>query len=261
MNPISHSPPAIPVPSVLKVIADSGAALLASGAEVHRVEDTMQRLALAYRLESVEVIVLPTALFLNAAGTSTVIRRIRNRAVNLAVVAAINQLSRDVSQHPIPVDELETKLREARTTSRYRPEANLLFAGVGAGAISQLMGGRPVDILPALVGGALTQWARQWFRQLGVANGVADMVAAAVAVLPALVAAYFGLGHPGSILVAGIMVLTPGLLMTTAVRDGIQGDLLSAAARILEALLSAGAIAAGASLPLYLYLALGGRWT
>ena len=48
--------------------------------------------------------------------------------------------------------------------------------------------------------------------------------------------------------------------MTTAVRDGIEGDLLSAAARVLEALLSAGAIAAGASLPLYLYLALGGHW-
>jgi uncharacterized membrane protein YjjP (DUF1212 family) len=233
---------------------------LASGGEVHRVEDTMQRLALAYHLDSVEVIVLPTALFLNAAGANTVIRRIRNRSVNLAVVAAINQLSRDVSEHPIPLEELEQKLRAARSTSRYRPQANLLFAGVGAAAISQLMGGRVIDILPALVGGALTQLARQWFREIGVASGVSDMAAAAVAVGPALAAASLGIFRPGSILVAGIMVLTPGLLMTTAVRDGIQGDLLSAAARILEALLSAGAIAAGASLPLYFYLALGGRW-
>lgn len=249
-----------PVPKVLTVIADAGAALLASGGEVARVEDTMQRLAEAYRLEAVEVIVLPTALFINASGINTVIRRIKNRSVNLAVVAAINQLSRDVSRNPIPLEDLQTRLAGARHTSRYRPEANLLFAGVGAAAISQLMGGRPVDLVPAVISGALTQLVRQWFRVIGVANGVSDMLAAAVAVIPALAAAYWGVPHPGSILVAGIMVLTPGLLMTTAVRDGIQGDLLSASARILEALLSAGAIAAGASLPLYIYLAMGGHW-
>lgn len=249
------------VPKVLKVIADAGAALLASGGEVSRVEDTMQRLAQAYQLEAVEVIVLPTALFINASGTSTVIRRIKHRRVNLAAVAAINQLSRDVSQNPIPLDELEDYLAKAKNAERYRPSANLLFAGVGAAAISQLMGGTPIDLGPAFVGGAMTQLVRQWFHAIGLASGVGDLIAAMVAVLPALASASLGIAKPGSILVAGIMVLTPGLLMTTAVRDGIQGDLLSAAGRILEALLSAGAIAAGASLPLYVYLAFGGHWS
>jgi uncharacterized membrane protein YjjP (DUF1212 family) len=260
MNPSSNQPPPSLAPKVLTVIADAGAALLASGGEVARVEDTMRRLASAYQLDAVEVIVLPTALFINAAGVNTVIRRIQNRSVNLAVVAAINQLSRDISQQPVPVEELQRRLHLASHTARYRPEANLLFAAVAAGAMSQLVGGRPDDVLPALIGGALTQLTRQWLRQAGLTSGVSDMVAAAMAVIPAVVAAALGVLHPGSILVAGIMVLTPGLLMTTAVRDGIQGDLLSAAARILEALLAAGAIAAGASLPLYVYLALGGRW-
>ncbi len=260
MNRISSDLPN-PVPKVLKVIADAGAALLASGGEVARVEDTMKRLAHAYEMDGVEVIVLPTALFIYAAGTNTVIRRIKYRSVNLAAVAAINQLSRDISQKPIPVDELAERLTKAKNASRYRSEANLFFAGVGAAAISQLMDGTPADLMPAFIGGALTQFVRQWFHVIGLSNGVGDMMAATVAVLPALAAGYWGLPHPGSVLVAGIMVLTPGLLMTTAVRDGIQGELLSAAARILEALLSAGAIAAGASLPLYIYLALGGRWS
>ncbi|PSR23589.1 MAG: threonine/serine exporter [Sulfobacillus acidophilus] len=259
MNPTSRGRAQTPDPDVLKVIADAGAALLASGGEVARVEDTMQRLARAYGVEAVEVIVLPTALFINAGG-NTVIRRIRNRSVNLAVVASINQLSRDVSRNPIPLGELEERLAQARHASRYRPSANLLFAGVAAGALSQLVGGRGADVLPAVIGGALTQIVRQWFRRIGLANGVGDMGAAAVAVLPAVACAYWRVPRPGSVLVGGIMVLTPGLLMTTAVRDGIEGDLLSAAARVLEALLSAGAIAAGASLPLYLYLALGGHW-
>ncbi len=245
---------------ILRVIADAGAALLASGAEVARVEDTMRRLAAAYELKSVEAIALPTALFLHADGVHTVIRRIRRRSVNLAVVAAINQLSRDVSRDPVGLEELEGRLREAQNTSRYNRRANLLFAGVAAAALSRLMGGHLPDVLPAFVDGALTQAMLQWCRELGLASGVGDLLAAMVAVLPAVIAASLGITHPGSVLVGGIMVLTPGLLMTTAVRDGIQGDVLSAAARILEALLSAGAIAAGATLPLYIYLALGGRW-
>lgn len=252
--------PLIPIPKVLTVIADAGAALLASGAEVARVEDTMERLAKAYGISSVQVIVLPTALFVHANNLTTIIRRIRARNVNLAVVAAINQLSRDVSERPIPLEELESRLAEARGQARYNPRANLLFAGVAAAAISQLMGGHVVDLVPAFIGGALTQLVRQSLRGSGLAGGVADMVSAIVAVIPALAVAHLGEKTPGAVLVGGIMVLTPGLLMTTAVRDGIQGDLLSAAARILEALLSAGAIAAGASLPLYIYLALGGHW-
>lgn len=248
-------------PEVLKVIADAGMALLASGAEVARVEDTMQRLATAYGLRAVEVIVLPTALFINAANSTTVIRRIHGRAVNLAVVAQINQLSRDISRHPVPLEELEERLDQACQAVRYRPPANLLFAGVGAAAISHLMGGTQVNLIPAFIAGALTQWVRQTLRRTGIAGGVADMVSAMAAVLPALfVAGFLRQPHPGAVLVGGIMVLTPGLLITTAVRDGIQGDLLSAAARILEALLSGAAIAAGASLPLYVYLAMGGHW-
>lgn len=260
MTGTPNGPDLDPTPKVLKVIADAGMALLASGGEVQRVEDTMQRLASAYHLESFEVIVLPTALFVNAEGSLSVIRRIRKRSVNLAVVAAINQLSRDVSKHPIKVTDLEERLQAARHTQRYRPSLNLLFAGMGAAALSQLMGGHPIDVGPAFFAGMLTQFVRQWLKNVGVANGVGDMVASMAAVLPALAAAYWRVVTPGSILVGGIMVLTPGLLITTAVRDGIEGDLLSAAARILEALLSAGAIAAGASLPLYIYLALGGRW-
>ncbi|MCY0879175.1 MAG: threonine/serine exporter family protein [Firmicutes bacterium] len=246
------------VPRVLKVIADAGAALLAGGAEVARVEDTMQRLGKAYGVDPVEVIVLPTALFVNAPG-GTVMRRIQRRAVNLAVVAAINQLSRDVSVAPLPLAELEERLARAREARRYPPWTVGLFAALAAAALSQIFGARLVDMLPAAVSGGLTGWLRQVLKATGLANPVGDMIAAMVAVAPALAVSLARGPDAGIVVVSGIMVLTPGLLITTAVRDGIQGDLLSSAARMLEALLSAGAIAAGASLPLYLFFLGGGH--
>lgn len=230
------------------------------GAEVSRVEDTMERLAIAYRIQPIEAVVLPTALFVYGSNGQTILKRIRHRSVNLAVLSAINQLSRDVSRQPISVAEFVGRLEQARKMNRYPSWANLLFAAAGAAFISQLMGGNVEDLIPALIAGAITQGIRQSFWSTGYPNSIRDLLSAMIAVVPALVSAVAGLPAPGSILVGGVMVLAPGLLMTTAVRDGIAGDLLSAAARFLEALIIGGAIAAGATLPFYAYLALGGRW-
>ncbi|MHB1610881.1 MAG: threonine/serine exporter family protein [Sulfobacillus sp.] len=245
--------------SVLGAITDAGLAMMASGAEVSRVEDTVERLARAYGIETIDVVALPTALFVSTP-EGTLLRRIRRRSVNLAAMAAINQLSRDVAAEPIGVEEFHEKLAQASTLAPYGPGKSLIFAAGAAGLISQLMGGHLVDILPAAVSGVFTQLVRQRLRTTTIPGSLGDLLAAIVAVFPALAAAQDPIFQPGSILVGGIMILAPGLLLTTAVRDGIAGDLLSAAGRLLEAILVGAAVAAGASLPLYAYLALGGRW-
>ncbi|MCY0881045.1 MAG: threonine/serine exporter family protein, partial [Firmicutes bacterium] len=225
-----------------------------------RVEDTMNRLAAAYRLGSVEVVVFPTALFVSTESGETFMKRIRHRTVNLAVVTALNQLSRDVCAVPIPPEELRKLLYECRNRVLYSPQAGIGFAALAAAMMSQLEGGHFIDLIPAGITGAIVQLVRYATARIELPSSLGDLIAAAAAVLPALVFAQFKIFHPGAILVGGIMVLTPGLLITTAVRDGITGDLLSAVARLLEALLVGGAVAAGATLPLYIYLNMGGRW-
>ncbi len=234
--------------------------MLTSGAEVARVEDTIERLAHAYHISPVDVVAMPTALFVAGPQGQSLLKRIRHRSVNLAVVTEINQLSRDVASHPIPVDEFRVRLAAAKKLSIYPPWATILFAAGAAGLISQLMGGHLVDVIPAAISGGLTQLTRRALSLTKMPPNLGDLLAACVATLPALAVAQVSGFQPGSILVGGIMVLTPGLLFTTAVRDGLAGDLVSAVSRMLEALLVGGSVAAGASLPLYIYLQMGGRW-
>lgn len=251
---------------ILAAVADAGAALVAVGAEMWRAEDTMERLAKAYGAGEVQAVVLPTALLLYGSSGHSEVRRIRRRAVNLASLEAINQLSRDVAQACPPVSEFSRRLAEIRDIRRYPSWASMVFAAIGAGGLSQFMGGTLEDFLPAMVAGALTQWVHQRLRasRFRFPGSLVDMLAAVTAVLPALAVAYFsGPGwpfHSGTILVAGIMVLVPGVAMTTAIQDAINGDSLAAGARFLEALLTAGAVAAGAGMALYIYLNAGGRW-
>ena len=49
-----------------------------------------------------------------------------------------------------------------------------------------------------------------------------------------------------TVIIGAIMPLLPGLAITTAIRDTINGDLTSGVARCVEALMIAGAIAGGA---------------
>ena len=50
------------------------------------------------------------------------------------------------------------------------------------------------------------------------------------------------------IIISAIMPIVPGVAITNAIRDTLQGDYLSGCARILEALLIAAAIAVGVGL-------------
>ena len=50
------------------------------------------------------------------------------------------------------------------------------------------------------------------------------------------------------VIISSIMPLVPGVAITNAVRDSLQGDYISGCARILEAFLIAAAIAIGIGL-------------
>jgi uncharacterized membrane protein YjjP (DUF1212 family) len=243
----------------LSVIAEAGVLLLSAGAEVSRVEDTMERLAAALGSPA-SAVVLPTMIVLSRPDGRTVVRRVRRRATNLGAVQVINQLSREVTAGRLDLAGLAAGLEAARGVRRYPPVLDPVVAGLAAALLSQLFSGTVPDLPWAFLAGAMAQITRAVTRNTRLSGSLGDFVAALLASLPALAAASVGMPHPGAIVVGGIMVLVPGLLMTTAVRDGIGGDLLTAAARLLEAVLVAGAVASGAALALYLYIQLGGRW-
>lgn len=258
MSTPSRNPPSHP-PDPLNVVAEAGVLLLTSGAEVARVEDTMQRLSLAFDTPA-DAVVFPTVIFLSLPEGRTVMHRIRRRSTNLGVVAEVNRLSRQAAEGHLDLQAFHDGIRTAAHFRRYPAYVEVLAAGGAAALLSQLFGGTLPDVPWAFLAGVAAQVMRALSRSSGFSGSLGDFVGAFAAVLPALVAANLPGLHPGAVVVGGMMVLVPGVMMTTAVRDGIQGDLLSSAARLLEAVLVAAAVAAGAALPLYMYIHAGGRW-
>ena len=84
----------------LDVAALAGDILLASGAEIFRVEETIFRIARAYGVESSDAFVLSSGIFLTAGSEREQdfarVRHIPLSAVRLDRVTAVNQLSREI---------------------------------------------------------------------------------------------------------------------------------------------------------------------
>jgi uncharacterized membrane protein YjjP (DUF1212 family) len=243
----------------LTVAAKAGVLLLTSGAETARVEDTMERLAQAFGVPA-QAMVMPTALFLYEPGGRTIMQRVRRRGTNLAIVELINTWSREVALSRLDVTGFALRLDAVSGYRRYPPVVEVAAAGAAAALLAVLFGAVAVNMPFAFVSGVAAQGVRALFRAHGVAPGVTDFLGAAVAALPALLDAALRMGHGGAVLAGGLMVLVPGVLLTTGVRDGIAGDLLSSVSRLLESVLVAAAVASGAALPLYLYILEHGRW-
>ena len=76
-----------------------GEALLRNGAEIFRVQETMERVARAYDIEEYDVYVLSNAIFANAVENGekidTKLKFVPGSTVHFGRIVGINQLSRD----------------------------------------------------------------------------------------------------------------------------------------------------------------------
>jgi len=71
--------------------------------------------------------------------------------------------------------------------------------------------------------------------------------------LAAIIFGYIGIGqHVDKIMIGDIMLLIPGMALTTSIRDMLCGDLMAGLFRALESIMVAGAIALGYAIPIYL---------
>lgn len=130
----------------LNICMDIGRLMLSNGAETYRVEDTMHRIATSFRLEYVNVFVVPTAIIMttkNEVGADvTQLVRVTDRATNLEMVAELNQLSRDLSAQPKSPNEVRAYLYLLQMRIReFPPYLTVLLAAITTGFFPFLLVG------------------------------------------------------------------------------------------------------------------------
>jgi uncharacterized membrane protein YjjP (DUF1212 family) len=243
---------------VLNIALLSGEILLTSGSEIYRVEDTIDRICSAYDIEC-ESFVTPTGIFVtgwpvnNTNKSVSLIKRIRNRTINLHNIELINTFSRNLQTTTMPYDEALKILKSIEIAPYFSFIKRLGAAGLTSFAYAVLLKGTYIDstfaaIISMLIYCILEKLKNAHFSQY-FNNFLCSFAAGIITVSAGKLINSLNID---SIIVGSIMILVPGLAITNGIRDALHGDILSSQARIVEALITVTAIGVGVGIPLLL---------
>jgi len=234
----------------IKLSMLAGEIMLSSGAETYRVEDTMLRILHTCGFSESESFATCTGIFASATGKGgavvTMIRRVKTRSNNFQRVACANEISRKFSEGKISISEAVKELEDVKVMSCHPAWLRVLGAAIAALCFTSMLSGGITDSINAFLSAFLMQIPFLFMEKRNIASVLRNITGGACAAFFAIVFMNWGLGHDINLIIIGaIMPLVPGVSLTNAIRDILEGDFLSGSARIMDAILVAIAIATG----------------
>ena len=232
----------------------AGEILLSSGAETYRVEDTMNHILKTSKVAQIDALALMTGITVTLNDPEwempiSMIRTIESRSTNMNNIIKVNAISRNYCGGKITLEEANTRLKSVKEKLYTRTEFNIATALVATG-FAMMLGGSFLDVLVASIMGFWLAGCITIAKIKKIDVLVQDVISCAgIAFFTMLVKAY---ALPNIdmdvVIVSALMPIVPGVAITNAIRDTLQGDYLSGCARILEAFLKAASVAIGIGL-------------
>ena len=237
----------------LNFCCEMGRQLIQNGAEIYRVEDSINRLMDAYGYQDTEVFAIPASVILNILEDGhnyTKAIRIRTSFINLDKLEKLNSLCRQVCREtPAPAEAME-RLRSIAQASGYPQWSGYLAHGFVAVFFTLFWGGRVLDACFAFACGLAVKAATATLSRMNTNIFFTYVCASMAMVLPPLALVYLGVPvQMDKIVIGAIMLLVPGIAITNVVRDVLAGDFLTALTKFAEVLIISMALALGIAIP------------
>jgi uncharacterized membrane protein YjjP (DUF1212 family) len=230
---------------VLETASLAGHILLENGAEIARVEETMERIARHYGVESQNFFVLSNGIFTTGQTGYAKVEFIPFKGSQLERVAAVNQISRDIEAGRYTVEQARERLLAIRASKPKPAWEQILGSAVGSAGFCMIFGGGLLDAAAAFVVGMLL-WAFVVFPGARMSKPIANIVGSALATLLCIVFERIGFGVSlGNMIVGSLIPLIPGVAFTNGIRDIADEDYIAGATRLLDAIMVFFCIAAG----------------
>jgi uncharacterized membrane protein YjjP (DUF1212 family) len=225
--------------------------MLSSGSGTADVVATAKDVAQAYQLVDVVVDIAFTTIFVSAPPTVdgppvTIVRSVRARSTDYTRMAELDRLVQQITSGDVTLDQAH----EAMDVLTERPHpyprwlATASWAGFALG-VAMLLGGTWLTCLLAALTAMTIDRIGRVLNRMGTPFFFQNVVGAAIATLVAI-AAYLVTGEGLTALVAtGIVMLLSGLTLVGATQDALTGHMITAVARLSEALFLTAGIVVG----------------
>lgn len=236
--------------SVLNLAFQMGSILLENGAEITRVQETMEMVASSNGDVKFNVYVLTNAIFANGVENGvthrTEIKTVKDPAIHVGRISAVNQLSRELVAGEVTTEEAFDRLEKIRRLPFARPPVSLLCCGLGCGCFAVLKGGVFPDVLAAFVCGVAMEGFLLLAQRVISSKFLLNLLASFFAGSLAISLFLLGLGQNLDVVTScAIIRLVPGVALTTSIRDFFNSDYLSGTIRMMDAIIVGACIAVG----------------
>lgn len=244
---------------ILDAAVLAGEIMLSSGAETYRVEDTMCHILKTSKCESIEALALMTGIVATLNDESmeqpiTTVKTINERSTNLNNIIKVNAISRKYCGGDLTLEEAYGQLKCVKEKQYSRIVFNVATALIATG-FAMMLGGTFVDVVAASLVGIGLACCVTVGKIIKLNTILADIFSCMAIAMMTMALKTFGVSglNMDIVIVSAIMPIVPGVAITNAIRDTLQGDYLSGCARILEAFLKAASIALGVGLGMALF--------
>lgn len=234
----------------LNCVMDIGEQMISSGAEVHQVEDTVNRMCAALGAGRVDCFIITSSMVVTIRGENgevyTETRRMQQARLNFQRLEMLHALAKRVCEGETAPEAIRLELARIKEKRAYPLWAESLMYAVIAAAFAVFFGGSLVEGGVAALIGLAVRFA-VWLSDKVTGNVIFTkfLSAFSIAALTHLVVFWGWIPSPDQVIIGNIMLIIPGLGFTNALRDLFIGDSIAGSLRFLEAALSAVAIAAG----------------
>ncbi len=244
----------------------AGEIMLSSGAETYRIEDTMFHILKTSHSDSIEVMAILTGIMITVNDDKlekpiSLVKQVKRRGTNLNNVIKVNDISRRYCGGQITLEEAYESLRNVKEKQYNRIMYNVATIGITV-SFAIVFGGNWLDAIGAAVVGGVLAGIITLGKAIKLNSILVHVISGILIAMAAMGMQRFAVYHMDSdiVIISTLMPIVPGVAITNAVRDTLQGDYLSGGARILEAFLVAASIAVGVGLGMILFTAmLGGN--
>ncbi len=226
---------------ILEKILDIASQMLMVGSEIRRTEDTVKFLCSAYGADYVDVFCITSSLNVTVRFKDkpplTQTRRIASKSFDMVYLAKLNSLSREICEKPKTAQEIDCKLKAFKI--KHPPTfLTALSWAVVSGSFAAFFGGNLIESVFSFFFGIVLFLLKNLFSKFlpnnyfviilcGICGGI--LSSAPPLFIEECSSFYISIGN--------IMLLIPGIALTTSIRDIFSGDPISGLLRFFEAII------------------------
>ncbi len=229
---------------------DVGEQMLICGAEIYRVEESVRRMCAAFGAVRTDVFIITSNMIATVytpdGQSCTQTRRITTSGTDYEKLHLLNRLSRKICSEKMAPEQIREELGLVAKSKKYPFWLECLGYSGAAGAFTVFFGGDVPDMCVSLLVGLVVPFCLKFAEKIISSKIFTRFLCATVATLLAFFAVKLEIiANVDMVIIGNIMTLVPGVGLTNALRDLLVGDSVSGLLRLIEAILTAIAIAAG----------------